>query len=116
MTLYLRTNLKYNNIVCVHCLLLILLIILIIFKFQILRENKRNKSIEDFEADCANMLEIVKDCIILHRKFQNHHQEITANLSISKKKLDEYQNKLLEIEQKSKILKKVSNFFFFKCI
>lgn len=92
---------------------LLLLIFLIIFKFQILRENKRNKSIEDFEGDCANMLEIVKDCIVLHRKFLNHHQEVTANLSISKKKLDEYQTKLLEIEQKSKILKKVSNFYLF---
>lgn len=58
------------------------------------------------------MLEIVKDSIILHRKFLNHHQEVNANLLISKKKLDEYQNKLLEMEQKSKILKKVSTFIF----
>ena len=79
-----------------------------------MRENKRNKSIEDFEEDCANMLEIVKDCIVLHGKFLNYHQGVNANLSVSMKKLDEYQNKVLEMEQKSKILKKVFTLYFFQ--
>lgn len=75
-----------------------------------MHENKRNKTIEDFEGDCADMLETTKDCIMLYKKFFNHHQEICAQLSVTKKKLHETEDKQLEMEQKSKILKKVRDF------
>lgn len=71
---------------------------------------------DDFDGDCSDMLNMARDCIELHNKFLNYHQEVNAHLSVSKNKLQEAENKLLEMEQKSKILKKVSVLFTLQCM